>query len=135
MTISESMRRILESDDVFGSLFYDVFFERCPEAKAPFDGVDMKRQALVITMALQMIEQYYSHGYTAINHYLQHMGMRHKNWSISKEMYAAWSESMLASLEKFHATEWSDELRAEWQQAIEAATEVMFMGYDEHASI
>ena len=63
------------------------------------------------------------------------MGMRHKNWSISKEMYDAWSESMLAALEKFHATDWSDELRAEWQQAIEAATEAMFMGYDEHASI
>jgi hemoglobin-like flavoprotein len=135
MTVAESMKQILESDQNFGSLFYEVFFERCPEAKTPFDGVDMKRQALVITMALQMIEQYYNNGYSAIDHYLRHLGMRHKSWSISKDMYADWSESMLAALEKFHAADWSDDLRTEWQKAIEAASEVMFLGYDEHAGI
>lgn len=135
MTITESVKHIMESDQNFGSQFYEVFFGRCPDAKLLFDGVDMKRQALVITMALQMIEQYYSNGYSAIDHYLRHLGMRHKNWSIAKDMYADWSESMLAALEKFHAADWSNELRDEWQQAIEAATEVMFLGYDEHAGI
>jgi len=135
MGIAESLHQIMKSERVFGTMFYDLFFGRCPEAKSYFDGVDMRRQALVLTMALQMMEQYHTHGYTAIDHYLRHIGHRHNDRAVPREMYTDWRDSLLAALEQFHGADWDDSLRQEWEGAIKAATEAMFRGYDEPVGI
>jgi hemoglobin-like flavoprotein len=135
MTIADSLRKIMESERLFGSMFYDVFFERCPQAKAYFEGVDMRRQALVLTMALQMMEQYHTNNYAAIDHYLRHIGHRHDERTVPKKLYTDWRESLLATLEQFLGADWSDELAEEWGVAIEAATTAMFRGYDDPVGI
>jgi hemoglobin-like flavoprotein len=135
MTIAESLRKILESERLFGSMFYDVFFTRSPEARKYFDGVDMKRQALVLTMALQMMEQFHTNGYAAIDHYLRHIGHHHHDRDVPRELYADWRDSLLVALEQFLGADWSDDLRGEWERAIASATTAMFRGYDEPIGI
>jgi len=135
MDIEKSLELILQSGDQFGSSFYDIFFERCPKAAEYFKDTDMSRQSLVLTMAVQLLVQYYTNGFVSIEQYLETVGTRHVNKEIPKELYPDWRESMLATLEKFHGDQWNDALAQQWREAIERTTEAMFRGYDHHAGI
>jgi hemoglobin-like flavoprotein len=133
--IQQSLRRILESEDIFGKLFYDTFFARYPEAAKYFANTDMERQALVLTMALTLIVQYHLSAFSSVGQYLKHLGTRHHALNVPPEIYPKWRDAMIAALERFHDTEWSDELADEWQRAIEASTKPMLRGYDDHAGV
>jgi len=135
LDIHESIKALLGSEKLFGEQFYTIFFDRCPEAKNSFEGIDMGRQALVLTMALTLIEQHYTHGYAAVEQYLRHLGNRHKERMIPADMYPTWRECMLATLEEFHGPQWNDTLRTQWHDAIEGVSHSMLSGYDEHTSI
>lgn len=135
MDIHQSLQKILASDDLFGTMFYDTFFERCAEGKEYFAGMDMQRQALVLTMALTLIAQHHTHGYAAVEQYLRHLGGRHKDRTIPGELYPQWRESMLVALERFHGDDWSETLSDEWRTAIDGVSRSMLHGYDEHTGI
>jgi hemoglobin-like flavoprotein len=135
MDIEKSLKLILQSGDQFGASFYDIFFERCPKAAEYFKDTDMSRQSLVLTMALQLLAQYYANGFLSIKQYLQTIGTRHDDWGIPREMYTDWRDAMLAALEKFHGEQWNDALANQWREAIERATEAMFHGYDRRAGV
>jgi hemoglobin-like flavoprotein len=135
MTLSSSLEKILQSGDTFGDLFYKIFFERTPEAKQYFEGVDMKRQSLTLTMALKLMGEYQAKGYPAIRQYLESIGTRHKDRGVPRETYAAWSDALLTALARFHGDDWDDALAGQWSDAIDATTMVMFDGYDHRAGI
>jgi hemoglobin-like flavoprotein len=130
MNIGQSLKKVLESPDNFGDVFYDVFLTRHPEAKGFFQNVNMKRQGVLLTMALNIVEQYYRTPYPAMEKYLQYLGTRHLDRAIPQEMYAKWTAAMLDTLAAFHGSDWHDELAAQWKEAIGRATELMFEGYD-----
>jgi hemoglobin-like flavoprotein len=135
MDIHESLDRILESEASFGSIFYEVFFERHPEAAVHFDGIDMHRQALLLTMALTVIERYYSRAFPAVEQYLQLLGSRHSDRSIPRDLYPKWSQSMLIALERFHDGDWNDHVAQQWRDALEQAAQLMFRGYERRMGI
>ena len=135
MDINESLKAILGSDKLFGEQFYARFFKECPEAKEHFGDIDMGRQALVLTMALTLIEQHYTHGYAAVEQYLRHLGSRHKERHVPAGMYPQWRESMLATLEAFHGDQWNERVSTQWHDAIEGVSDSMLNGYDEHVGI
>lgn len=135
MDIHESLKSILESKPVFGEQFYRIFFERCPDAEVLFARIDMRRQALVLTMALTLFEQHYTHGYSAVEQYLKHLGNRHKERFVPAEMYPQWRDSMLVALAEFHGDQWDDALAAQWSEAIDGVSQAMIDGYDEHMGI
>lgn len=130
MTIQDSVAKVLSSIRPFGEDFYEVLFRRCPEMREHFEGVDMKRQALILTMALSVIEQHYSTSYPATGEYMRYLGTKHHSRGIARELYAGWRDSMLESLERFHGAEWSEGLATEWTRAIDLCHRVMFEGYD-----
>lgn len=131
MDLNASLEQILNSGNAFGKRFYEILFDRYPESKQYFNGVDMKRQELVLTMALKLIEQYYTEGYPSIEQYLQHMGTRHSDVGVPRDFYPKWRDAMLHTLEQFHGDEWSESLSDDWSEAIDRASEVMFHGYDQ----
>lgn len=135
MDIHNSLKAILDSDTLFGKTFYKTFFARCPEGKAHFEGIDMERQALVLTMALTLIEQHYTHGYAAVEQYLRHLGSRHKERAVPAALYPRWRDAMLSALESFHGDDWNDALAGQWREAIDGVSDSMLFGYDEHVGI
>lgn len=135
MNISQSLGLILESKDVFGDAFYDVFLTGCPDARQYFQNVDMKRQGVLLTMALTIVEHYYHNAYRAMETYLQYLGTQHLDRSIPKELYSHWTEAMLETLARFHGSAWDGTLAAEWKEALGRATELMFEGYDKRVHI
>ena len=135
MNIQESMQGILRSEAIFGEQFYPTFFSRCPEAREYFEGTDMKRQALVITMTMTLIEQHYSNGYAAVKTYLQYLGTRHHTRAIGSELYTPMRDAMLEALEQFHQNDWDDNLARQWREAIDGASEEMLKGYKERVTL
>ena len=100
-----------------------------------FEGIDMNRQRLVLTMALKLLEQYYTNRFLSIEQYLHTMGTRHSDHRVPRDMYPEWKDAMLVTLEGFHGDQWNDDLAREWTEAIELATDVMFRGYDKRARV
>jgi hemoglobin-like flavoprotein len=131
MTIEDSLQRVLEQRDNLAALFYEVFFDRHPEAKLLFKDVNLKYQTVLLTMALMVIERHYKNGYLATELYLKYLGHKHHRRGVPAEMYSVWIDSLLAALEKFHGRDWDDEAAGQWRAALDRATEVMLNGYRE----
>ncbi len=135
MNIAESLDRVLNSKQIIGESFYQLFFERHPEVKPFFEGVNLQRQAVLVTMALIVIEQYYSNPYLATEKYVQYLGTKHHDRKIPKHLYAKWAETMLETLARFHGDDWSESLAKQWGEAILRVQEAMFQGYEEHFTV
>jgi hemoglobin-like flavoprotein len=132
MTIQDSLHQILGRKEVLADLFYVIFFERFPGVQQYFSKVDLRRQALLLTMALMVIERHYTHRYAATEMYLKYLGTQHHLRGIPQDHYANFREALLATMEQFHGKEWDPALAGQWREAIDRATETMFQGYREH---
>jgi hemoglobin-like flavoprotein len=135
MTIHDSVHRILDQQAPFADLFYLFFLERYPEVRGYFEKVNMKRQAVLLTMALMVMERHYSGSYPATRMYLKYLGTRHHDWGIPKELYPKFRAALLATLQRFHSTDWDEHLGEQWQVAIDLAIDTMLEGYQHHFSV
>jgi hemoglobin-like flavoprotein len=135
MEIRESLQKVLEARDLFGTIFYQEFFSRYPEVKKYFVGVDMDRQALVLTMALTVIEHHQNGSYGAVQHYLQHLGTAHHRRGSPLDLYPKWIETMLHTLERFLGEDWDLALSEEWRHALEKTFQAMQPGYQRRIGI
>jgi hemoglobin-like flavoprotein len=129
MTIEESLRRVLEDRDGVAAVFYERFFDRHPEATPFFKDVNLKHQAVLLTMSLMVVERHYKSGYLATALYLKYLGHKHHMRAVPPELYPKWIESLLAALEKFHGQDWDAEAASEWRAALDSAAGVMLVGY------
>jgi hemoglobin-like flavoprotein len=129
MNISESIRDILNRDEVVADLFYDIFLDRHPEVRPFFVGVDIRQQAIVLTMMLSVIEDFYRHSYPTTARYLRLLGQRHKARGIPKELYPIFTQCLLETLRQFHGQKWNAQLSNDWRSGIEKASNVLLNGY------
>ena len=131
MNLEQSVQQVLNASDVFGELFYEEFFRRCPEARPFFKNADMERQALVVTMTLTTVQQYHDGKFPAIEQYLKHLGVVHQRLRVPMDTYPHWRAAMLHTLAKLHGPEWNRQLSAEWGLALDEALRVMLHGVEE----
>ncbi len=133
MDIRESVDEIFQRRTRLTDRFYEVLFERSPEAQRLFQGVDMNVQSIMLTMALGAIREYPDIN-NAFRAYLRVLGTKHKRKGVAKELYANFLEALLATLEEFHGEDWDESLAGQWGDACDEAIELMLDGYDEPAS-
>lgn len=129
MHLTESVSKIMSDNDVLTPRFYEQFFTQVPHARPFFDETNMKHQAAILRMSLQMIEQFFTHGYEAIAEYLRVLGFKHRQRGIPQELYAEWRDTLLDTLEEFHGDEWTATLEAEWSGALNQSIDKMLEGY------
>ncbi len=135
MDLSESLQLILRrKHELVTDLFYEVFLGKYPEVQHYFRDVDMGRQALLLTMALQTIVDFHVHHYPVTERYLDHLGHQHRNLGIPRELYAKWHAAMMETLAEFHGRHWSDDLGEQWSEAMDKATAVMIAAYGDDAA-
>jgi hemoglobin-like flavoprotein len=135
MDISESVREVMNSKELVGEAFYDHFFQRYPEMQQFFEKSDMRRQTLVLTMALMLVERYYITSFIATERFLQYLGTQHQARSIPRDRYPDWINTMLITLEHFHGMAWDEDLARQWREALEKAVNKMLEGYEERYGI
>jgi hemoglobin-like flavoprotein len=135
MPLAASLDRILQSQALLGERFYARFFAAVPAARKYFEAIDMRRQALVLTMALTVIQQHYDHDYPATRDFLHYLGSKHHNRRIPIELYNEWRQVMLDTLAEFHGDDWQTDLASQWGLAIDEAVDAMMAGYSNHMSV
>jgi hemoglobin-like flavoprotein len=129
MDIRESLKRILQRKQPVIASFYEVFFDEYPEVRPFFAGVNMKRQAVLLTMAIQLIVQYYSYSFPVMEGYLKILGEKHRDRGIGKEHFPKFALAMLETLRRFHGPEWDEQLAQQWHEALELASATMLEAY------
>jgi hemoglobin-like flavoprotein len=129
MDIQESLRQILARNESVTDKFYMALFEQHPEFRQYFTHVDMRSQGVLLTIALQLVAQYYLHAFPAVEAYLKILGREHACRGIGAELYPKFCKILLASLAQFHGHDWNERLAQQWEQALERATEKMLAGY------
>lgn len=133
MEIHESIHEIFKSDRRVADMFYDIYFGRCPEARPYFDGVDLGRQAVLLTMALLLVEHHYVHQNRATKEYLKVLGHQHHvRRGIPAELYPPFCECLLVALAEFHGDDWESRLAGQWREALEMISGTMLEGYQGH---
>ena len=131
MELAESVTFILGHKEAVIGSFYDRFLSDYPEVRQYFQGVDLKKQALMLTMALVAVEGYYSGEYPATEHYLRVLGHRHHLASVDVEHYPKFRDCLVATLAEIHGDSWNDDLDVQWSAAIDKAIQVMLDGYEQ----
>jgi hemoglobin-like flavoprotein len=127
--ISESIQHIVNRDEIVTDLFYDIFLDRHPEVRHFFVNVNLNQQAVVLRMTLLLIEQYYRQENSALRHYLQLVGARHKERGIPSALFPNFRDCLLETLERFHGRDWNAGLKSQWSTAIDGACDAMRSGY------
>ena len=130
MDIAESGRQILSGHGIVSRLFYEKYLQRYPEVGRFFAETDIVHQAVMLRMALTIVEQYYRCRYKAAEDYLRIIGFRHMRRGIAPDMYSEWRDCMLDSLEEFHGDDWNDGLEQQWTEAINLAVDRILEGYE-----
>jgi hemoglobin-like flavoprotein len=135
MDIRESLNRILQQKQAVADLFYVAFLEHDPEVQREFAGVNMMHQAVLLTMALMVMERHYTGSYPATEAYLKYLGTRHHDRGVAPEFYPKFRDALLLTLERFHGEDWNGPLAAQWRGAIDLAWEAMLEGYKHHFTV
>jgi hemoglobin-like flavoprotein len=133
MEIHESIQEIFRNERRVAELFYGLFLERYPEARPYFEGIDLKRQAVLLTMALMLVEHHYVHLNRVTEDYLRVLGYQHHvRRGIPAELYPPFCECLLVALEQSHGEAWEPRLAEQWREALEMSSRIMLQGYQGH---
>jgi hemoglobin-like flavoprotein len=135
MNIQESIHRILERRDCFADLFYIVFLDEYPEVRQHFVDINLKHQAVLLTMAIMVMERHYSAQYPATRMYLKHLGAKHQKRGIPVNLYPSFRAALLQTLERFHSSDWDTNLASQWRDAIDEGIATMLEAYEDHCAL
>jgi hemoglobin-like flavoprotein len=135
VNIQESLHAILEQEGTLADLFYIFFLDRYPEVRDHFRGVNIRHQAMLLTMALLVIERNHSKSYPATQLYLRHLGRKHQKLGITTDLYPKFQEALVATLARFHSRDWNEQLEGQWREAVGQAIDIMIEGYEEPAPV
>jgi hemoglobin-like flavoprotein len=136
MDIQESVQKILGRQEVVADLFYAVYLDRHPEIRTYFVGIDLKRQAVLLSMSLLLVAHHYLHRYPATVSYLKILGHRHQTRrGVPAWAFPSFAACLLETLAQFLGDEWDQQLESQWREAIDLASETMLSGYDQPLSV
>jgi hemoglobin-like flavoprotein len=136
MEIQDSVHQILQSSEMVADRFYQHYLHRYPEVRRYFAGMDLKRQAVQLHMALLLAAHHYVHRYPATTSYLRVLGHTHSaRRGVPAELYDGFRDCLLETLAQFHADQWDDQLALQWREALDLAIATMLEGYDGHHSV
>jgi len=135
MDIQESLDKLLQSESIVVDEFYRDFFDRCPEAKRFFEGSDMSRQSILLTMGLNVVVTHYRNPSPATAQYLQILGTKHRDMGVPQELFDRFCEVLLELLARFHGPDWSESLHQQWQEALKNAVKIMLTGYQTRTTV
>ena len=135
MDIHESIQQIVEAKEEFGALFYERALSRYPKVQQYYQGFDLERQSLLLANALMIIERHAVEPTPATELYLQHLGTRHHDRHVTREVYGGWVAALLEAMQGFHDEDWTPALEEQWRRAFDCAVEAMFHGYDHRVTV
>lgn len=113
--------------------FYDLLFEKYPDAKPLFENVDMDKQRKSLINALVKAVENLEDGPTLVG-YLEKLGGRHNNYGVAEEHYALVGDCLIETFAHFFQDGWTPELEAQWMKVYCVISAYMIKGMREQGA-
>lgn len=133
MQLEDSLREVLAQKELVLEKFYSRFLSEYPEAAKFFEGMNIKKQSLMLSAALIVSESHFRENLPAVEFYLQVLGKQHREAGIPRELFPVFRDCLIETISQCQ-TGWTEELADKWRAAIDKATATMFEGYDDDDS-
>jgi hemoglobin-like flavoprotein len=104
--------------------FYEILFERYPQVKPLFGRNSAARQEEMLTAALVAVLDHLEDA-AWLTSTLKQLGAKHRDYSVTAEMYGWVGASLLATLAEVAGPDWTPELAAAWTEAYGAIAGLM----------
>lgn len=110
--------------------FYEILFERYPQARPLFRRNPREEQAKMLTQALVAVLDHLEDA-SWLEETLGAMGRKHVDYGVTPEMYDWVGASLLATLAEVAAADWNDATAKAWGEAYGAIAGLMLKGADQ----
>jgi hemoglobin-like flavoprotein len=127
--LRDSFALVVERQPNLTSLFYDELFSKYPQAQPLFSAGRNGRakQEQMLTEALVAVMDHLEDA-PWLTSTLKGLGAKHKDYGVTREMYDWVGASLLATLAKVAAAEWTPEVEQSWKDAYGAISSLMLSG-------
>jgi hemoglobin-like flavoprotein len=126
MALRESFDLVVERSPRLTHRFYEILFERYPQARQLF-GRSTERQEEMLTRALVAVIDRVEDG-AWLTETLNALGAKHIDYGVTDEMYPWVGDALLATLEEVAAEAWTPRVAAAWTEAFGAISGLMMDG-------
>jgi hemoglobin-like flavoprotein len=124
--LRQSFEVVATANPRFVSRFYEILFERYPQARPLFPQNGMARQAEMLTQALVAVLDHLEDA-PWLQQTLGALGAKHVDYGVTREMYDWVGASLLATLGEVAGQAWTPELQAAWGEAYGAIVSLMLV--------
>ena len=125
--LRSSFELVATANPTFTTRFYEILFERYPQARPLFPEGGMARQAEMLTTALVAVLDHLEDA-PWLKTALGTLGAKHAGYRVTREMYDWVGASLLATLAEVAGPAWTPELQGEWAEAYGAIVSMMLAG-------
>ena len=107
--------------------FYEILFDRYPTVRAMF-GRDTSVQAAMLRSAVVSVVKHLDDA-EWLTTTLHALGRRHAGLGVTRPMYTAVAECMIAAMSEIGGESWTPAMTLAWDRALGAVATIMLDGY------
>jgi hemoglobin-like flavoprotein len=131
--LRSSFELVVERQPQLTKRFYEILFDRYPQAKPLFGRNSADKQQKMLQDALVAVLDHLEDG-SWLTEQLGALGAKHVDYGVTDEMYGWVGASLLATLEEVAGDAWTPALAGAWTEAYGAITQLMLAGTRAKAS-
>jgi hemoglobin-like flavoprotein len=125
--LRSSFELVAERQPQLTHRFYEILFQRYPQAKALFGRHTAAAQEKMLSDALVAVMDHLEDG-PWLTTTLKGLGAKHKGYGVTNEMYGWVGASLLATLAEAASADWTPAHEVAWTEAYGAISGLMQMG-------
>ena len=113
--------------------FYEILFDRYPTVRAMF-GRDTRVQAEMLRGAIVSVVDHVDDA-DWLRTTLHALGRRHARFGVTRPMYTAVAECMIATMSEIGGDAWTPAMTSAWDRALGAIATIMLDGHPDESAI
>ena len=125
--IRESFELVVTRNPDFTDRFYEILFERYPDARSLFGRRSQRAQSQMLAQALTAVLDHLEDS-PWLAETLGALGAKHVEYGVTAEMYDWVGEALIATLAEVAGNDWTREMRLHWRLAYGAIVSMMRAG-------
>jgi hemoglobin-like flavoprotein len=127
--LNSSFELVVERNPNVTVRFYEILFDRYPDAESLFGGNSREQQAKMLAEALTAVLNHLDDP-PWLKETLMGMGRKHEGYGVTREMYPWVGECLIATFAEVAGDDWNDDYEQAWADAYGAICELMWEGYE-----
>ena len=125
--LRSSFDLVVERQPQLTHRFYEILFDRYPTVRAMF-GRDTRAQAEMLRSAVASVVEHLDDA-EWLTTTLHALGRRHAGLGVTRPMYTAVAECMIAAMSEIGGESWTPAMTLAWDRALGAVATIMLDGY------